>query len=180
MPSVKIRVCPWSIRKWMPTTWWRRKVCWRTSSWMWTNPRNFSIRKPWRLKESRSIVGSSKGDKCMPADTPACQNSISDIPLIGVFVCHFHIPLCASHLPTHPWVTYFCVLLLSSVKNLHDRWAKDCSTFRGLYNQKIDLELKPKFSWGPLLDEKQVSYKINCHFFFSSQTSTLSPKVWGR
>lgn len=43
-----------------------------------------------------------------------------------------------------------------SVKNLHDRWAKDCATFRELYNQLSDLELKQKIEWGPLLDEKQV------------------------
>lgn len=41
------------------------------------------------------------------------------------------------------------------VKNLHDRWAKDCTTFRELYNQMPNLELKPKINWGPLLDEKQ-------------------------
>lgn len=48
-------------------------------------------------------------------------------------------------------------LLLSSVKNLHDRWARDCSTFRELYNLMPNLELKSRIDWGPLLDEKQVS-----------------------
>ncbi|XP_073350769.1 envoplakin [Pagrus major] len=41
------------------------------------------------------------------------------------------------------------------VKNLHDRWARDCATHRELYNQKLGLEPTQKISWGPLLDEKQ-------------------------
>lgn len=91
----------------------------------------------------------------MPADTPVCQNSICDIPLTEC-VCRFNIPFTDLHLPTNS-VIYFRALLLLSVKNLHDRWAKDCSIFRELYNQMLDLELKPKINWGPLLDEKQVS-----------------------
>lgn len=57
MLGVKSRLYQWFIRKQMPTTWWRPRVCWRTSSWMWTNPRNFSIRKPRRLRKSKPIVG---------------------------------------------------------------------------------------------------------------------------
>lgn len=57
------------------------------------------------------------------------------------------------------------------MKNLHDRWAKDCSTFRELYNQMPDLGLKPKINWGPLLDEKQVSYKIYLQFIIYKFTN---------
>ncbi|XP_044038320.1 envoplakin-like [Siniperca chuatsi] len=40
------------------------------------------------------------------------------------------------------------------VRNLHDRWAKDCATYRELYGQVQDLEPTQKIDWGPLLDEK--------------------------
>ncbi|XP_018554124.1 envoplakin [Lates calcarifer] len=40
------------------------------------------------------------------------------------------------------------------VRNLHDRWANDCATYRELYDQVQDLELAKKIGWGPLLDEK--------------------------
>uniref|UniRef100_A0A3Q3WJ87 Uncharacterized protein n=1 Tax=Mola mola TaxID=94237 RepID=A0A3Q3WJ87_MOLML len=46
------------------------------------------------------------------------------------------------------------------VKNLHDRWAKDCATFRELYNQMPDLDPKQKINWGPLLDEKLKQLKL--------------------
>lgn len=141
---------------------------------MWTNPRSFSIRKPWRLKKSKPIVERSKGDKCMPTATPVHQNSICDIPLtecVCVCVPLPHSPHCST--PAYSALSNILLSLpLSSVKNLHDRWAKDCSTFRELYNQMPDLELKPRINWGPLFDEKQVSWKFNWHFFFffSSQT----------
>ncbi|XP_047213473.1 envoplakin-like [Girardinichthys multiradiatus] len=41
------------------------------------------------------------------------------------------------------------------VKNLHDRWAKNCTIYRDLYDQVQDLELKQKIDWGPVLREKQ-------------------------
>ncbi|KAM4535188.1 envoplakin-like [Fundulus diaphanus] len=40
------------------------------------------------------------------------------------------------------------------VKNLHDRWAKNCAIYRDLYDQVHDLELKQKIDWGPVLQEK--------------------------
>ncbi|MEQ2262327.1 hypothetical protein XENORESO_006806, partial [Xenotaenia resolanae] len=40
------------------------------------------------------------------------------------------------------------------VKNLHDRWAKNCAIYRDLYDQVQDLELKQKIDWGPVLQEK--------------------------
>uniref|UniRef100_A0A3Q2QJ67 Envoplakin b n=1 Tax=Fundulus heteroclitus TaxID=8078 RepID=A0A3Q2QJ67_FUNHE len=42
------------------------------------------------------------------------------------------------------------------VKNLHDRWAKNCAIYRDLYDQVQDLELKQKIDWGPVLQEKLV------------------------
>ncbi|XP_019714056.1 envoplakin-like [Hippocampus comes] len=41
------------------------------------------------------------------------------------------------------------------VKNLHDRWVKDCATYRELYEQVQDLAPKSRIDWGPALDEKQ-------------------------
>ncbi|KAM4717678.1 envoplakin-like isoform 2-T2 [Anableps anableps] len=40
------------------------------------------------------------------------------------------------------------------VKNLHDRWAKNCATYRDLYDQVQDLKVKQKIDWGPVLQEK--------------------------
>ncbi|XP_035037145.1 envoplakin [Hippoglossus stenolepis] len=45
------------------------------------------------------------------------------------------------------------------VKNLHERWAKDCTTYRELYDQKQDLDLAQKIGWGPLLDDKLKQLK---------------------
>uniref|UniRef100_A0A667WSU0 Envoplakin b n=1 Tax=Myripristis murdjan TaxID=586833 RepID=A0A667WSU0_9TELE len=45
------------------------------------------------------------------------------------------------------------------VRNLHDRWAKDCTTFRDLYEQVQDLVRTSKIDWGPLLDEKEKQMK---------------------
>ncbi|XP_029945578.1 envoplakin-like [Salarias fasciatus] len=45
------------------------------------------------------------------------------------------------------------------VKNLHDRWAKDCSTYRELYAPPQELDLKSKIGWGPLFDEKLKQLK---------------------
>nr|XP_061829860.1 envoplakin-like [Nerophis lumbriciformis] len=41
------------------------------------------------------------------------------------------------------------------VRNLHDRWVKDCSIFRELYDQMQDLVLKHRIDWGSALDDKQ-------------------------
>uniref|UniRef100_A0A673BAP6 Envoplakin-like n=1 Tax=Sphaeramia orbicularis TaxID=375764 RepID=A0A673BAP6_9TELE len=40
------------------------------------------------------------------------------------------------------------------VKNLHDRWAKDCTTYRELYDQVQNLDPTQRINWAPLLDEK--------------------------
>ncbi|KAF7220666.1 envoplakin [Nothobranchius furzeri] len=41
------------------------------------------------------------------------------------------------------------------VKNLHERWIKDCEVFRELYHQVQDLDLGPKVDWNTVLQEKQ-------------------------
>nr|XP_057905968.1 envoplakin-like [Doryrhamphus excisus] len=41
------------------------------------------------------------------------------------------------------------------VRNLHDRWVKDCSTYRDLYDQVQDLMPKQRIDWGSALDDKQ-------------------------
>ncbi|XP_054891427.1 envoplakin-like [Poeciliopsis prolifica] len=40
------------------------------------------------------------------------------------------------------------------VKNLHDRWAECCATYRQLYNLVQDRGLKQRVDWGPVLQEK--------------------------
>ncbi|KAM9843794.1 envoplakin [Aulostomus maculatus] len=46
------------------------------------------------------------------------------------------------------------------VRNLHDRWAKDCATFRELYDQVRDLEPTQKIDWGSALDDKLKQLKV--------------------
>ncbi|RVE69125.1 hypothetical protein OJAV_G00074690 [Oryzias javanicus] len=40
------------------------------------------------------------------------------------------------------------------VKNLHDRWVKDCAAYRDLYDPVQDLDLTPKIDWELLFQEK--------------------------
>ncbi|KAL7378520.1 hypothetical protein ABVT39_015097 [Epinephelus coioides] len=47
------------------------------------------------------------------------------------------------------------------VKNLHDRWVKDCAIYRELYAQPLVLDPKQKIGWGPLLDEKLKQLKAD-------------------
>ncbi|XP_068606002.1 envoplakin [Brachionichthys hirsutus] len=49
------------------------------------------------------------------------------------------------------------------VKNLHDRWAKDCATYRERYNQTFDLDPRTKIDWGPLLDEKRKQLRSGAY-----------------
>ncbi|XP_059203216.1 envoplakin [Centropristis striata] len=49
------------------------------------------------------------------------------------------------------------------VTNLHDRWVKDCATYRELYSQVLVLDPKPKIGWGPLLDEKLKQLKADAY-----------------
>lgn len=44
------------------------------------------------------------------------------------------------------------------MKNLHDRWVKDCTAYRDLYDPVQDLELTPKIDWELLFQEKLVSF----------------------
>ncbi|XP_061702969.1 envoplakin [Syngnathoides biaculeatus] len=41
------------------------------------------------------------------------------------------------------------------VRNLHERWVKDCATYRELYDQVQDLVPVSRIDWGPALEEKQ-------------------------
>ncbi|XP_077590836.1 envoplakin-like [Stigmatopora nigra] len=42
------------------------------------------------------------------------------------------------------------------VRNLHDRWVKDCATYREVYDQVQDLvPVVSRIDWGPALEEKQ-------------------------
>ncbi|XP_030646457.1 envoplakin [Chanos chanos] len=42
------------------------------------------------------------------------------------------------------------------VSNLHDRWSKDCTTYRDLYGQLLEVELRPRLEWAQLLRDKQA------------------------
>ncbi|KAK1785644.1 hypothetical protein P4O66_018995, partial [Electrophorus voltai] len=41
------------------------------------------------------------------------------------------------------------------VSNLHDRWFQCCSTYRDLYKQSLEVDLKPKINWAQVLSNKQ-------------------------
>lgn len=47
--------------------------------------------------------------------------------------------------------------LVLSVRNLHDRWSKDCTMYRDLYEAVQEVELTPRIDWSQVLEEKQVS-----------------------
>ncbi|KAM7372391.1 hypothetical protein PAMP_009560 [Pampus punctatissimus] len=46
------------------------------------------------------------------------------------------------------------------VRNLHDRWSKDCATYRELYVQVKELEQTQKIDWGPMLEEKLKQFNL--------------------
>lgn len=41
------------------------------------------------------------------------------------------------------------------VRNLHDRWSKDCTMYRDLYEAVQEVELTPRIDWTQVLEEKQ-------------------------
>uniref|UniRef100_A0A3P8XQV6 Envoplakin a n=1 Tax=Esox lucius TaxID=8010 RepID=A0A3P8XQV6_ESOLU len=43
----------------------------------------------------------------------------------------------------------------SDVSHLHDRWLKDCTFYREIYEPLNDVELKPRINWATLLNQKQ-------------------------
>ncbi|XP_041735464.1 envoplakin-like [Coregonus clupeaformis] len=43
----------------------------------------------------------------------------------------------------------------SDVRNLHDRWSKDCTMYRDLYEAVQEVELTPRIDWTQVLEEKQ-------------------------
>ncbi|XP_042249882.1 envoplakin [Thunnus maccoyii] len=49
------------------------------------------------------------------------------------------------------------------VRNLHDRWSRDCATYRELYDQVQDLVLTQKIDWDPVLDEKLKQLKAEVY-----------------
>lgn len=66
-------------------------------------------------------------------------------------------PQSLSLLSTHLLTSNLNILSLSVV-NLHYRWAKDCATFREVYESVQDVDLTQKIGWGPLFDERLVSW----------------------
>ena len=45
----------------------------------------------------------------------------------------------------------------SSVIHLHERWLKDCTVYRDIYEQIDDVSRMPRIDWGPVFNQKQVS-----------------------
>ncbi|XP_068177424.1 envoplakin a [Antennarius striatus] len=43
----------------------------------------------------------------------------------------------------------------NDVLHLHNRWLKDCSFYRDIYEQIDDVSLMPRIDWGPILGQKQ-------------------------
>lgn len=103
---------------------------------MWTRPKSCSTHRLLRLRESEFILNR------------LCRNNFQTWSIFQQveMYCIWNV---------------LSLIFFESVKNLHDRWAKDCATFRELYNQLPDLEFKQKIDWGPLLDEKQVRWNPN-------------------
>lgn len=92
----------------------------------------------------------------MPAEsTPQTPPSV-----IFIWTVSPHSSLLCLNLSTQG---LFSALPDFSVKNLHDRWAKDCATYRDLYDQVQDLELLPKIGWTSLLDDKLVMMQHQLH-----------------
>ncbi|KAM9779788.1 envoplakin-like [Neosynchiropus ocellatus] len=46
------------------------------------------------------------------------------------------------------------------VKNLHDRWAKDCTGYRDLYDQVREREPAPKIGWSSVLEDKLKQLRL--------------------
>ncbi|XP_053194815.1 envoplakin [Scomber japonicus] len=49
------------------------------------------------------------------------------------------------------------------VSNLHDRWAKDCGTYRDLYDKVLDLMPTKRIDWGSVLDDKLGQIKSEAY-----------------
>ncbi|XP_054635826.1 envoplakin a [Dunckerocampus dactyliophorus] len=43
----------------------------------------------------------------------------------------------------------------SDVLHLHERWLKDCTFYRDIYEQIDDVSLMPRIDWGPVFNDKQ-------------------------
>ncbi|XP_061584772.1 envoplakin-like [Cololabis saira] len=48
----------------------------------------------------------------------------------------------------------------SDVIHLHERWLKDCSFYRDIYEQIDDVSLMPRIDWGPVLNQKQKEVNV--------------------
>ncbi|XP_015254606.1 PREDICTED: envoplakin-like [Cyprinodon variegatus] len=44
--------------------------------------------------------------------------------------------------------------------HLHERWLKDCSFYRDVYDQIDDVSLLPRINWGPILNQKQKKLDV--------------------
>lgn len=62
--------------------------------------------------------------------------------------------------PFYLHLPYPLILIISFVNSsvllLHDRWLKDCTFYREIYEQIDDVSLMPRIDWGPVFNEKQV------------------------
>ncbi|XP_035985507.1 envoplakin [Fundulus heteroclitus] len=48
----------------------------------------------------------------------------------------------------------------NDIIHLHERWLKDCSFYREIYDQIDDVSLMPRINWGPILNQKQKQLNV--------------------
>lgn len=53
-------------------------------------------------------------------------------------------------------IAYFYFSHESSVSRLHERWLKDCSLYRELYEGLGSVKQQPRINWAQVLNQKQV------------------------
>uniref|UniRef100_A0A8D3B614 Envoplakin a n=1 Tax=Scophthalmus maximus TaxID=52904 RepID=A0A8D3B614_SCOMX len=49
------------------------------------------------------------------------------------------------------------------VIHLHDRWLKDCTFYRDIYEQIDDVSLMPRIDWGPVFEKKQKQLNVETY-----------------
>ncbi|XP_029014275.1 envoplakin [Betta splendens] len=54
-------------------------------------------------------------------------------------------------------------IIEKDVKNLHDRWVKDCADYRKLYDKVLNVDPAQKIDWGPVLEEKLKRLKADAY-----------------
>lgn len=101
----------------------------------------------------------------------------SDQRFSSVYICWYDYSECAACFGS-PWIFSCSFASLpsadSSVIHLHERWLKDCTFYREIYEQIDDVSLMPRIDWGPVFNTKQVSViTLSEHLFQSAHKSNI-------